>query len=393
MNRLNNLGFWILMISCLTIAACQPKVEEDIYPTDLEGQRMMLAEKKTALKDLENLIEKLEMDIETNDPTVKNFKKVTTTSLEKKDIERFVEIQGSIVADDFVMASSEVGGRLTSMTIDEGDYIRTGQKIGSVDMESLKKQIEEINTSLELANELYDRQERLWKQNIGSEIQYLQAKNNKERLEKSLETIQFNLTKGDIFAPSSGVVEKVMLRAGEMAAPGSPILQILNVRKVKVSIDVPEKYLTKIKKGSKFKVELPTLEYEKTVRVTDIGRTIDPSNRTFKVEANISSNSGKIKPNLMAIAHISDFEIKDAIALDSELIQQDIDGSSFVYAIAANENGESIATKKYIELGESIDNQLIIESGLDGTEQIIVDGARIVNDGQIVTIENPENNG
>jgi len=212
-------------------------------------------------------------------------------------------------------------------------------------------------------------------------------------LEKSLETIQFNLTKGDIFAPSSGVVEKVMLRAGEMAAPGSPILQILNVRKVKVSIDVPEKYLTKIKKGSKFKVELPTLEYEKTVRVTDIGRTIDPSNRTFKVEANISSNSGKIKPNLMAIAHISDFEIKDAIALDSELIQQDIDGSSFVYAIAANENGESIATKKYIELGESIDNQLIIESGLDGTEQIIVDGARIVNDGQIVTIENPENNG
>jgi|GEM_PF-6281784 len=103
---------------------------------------MMLAEKKTALKDLENLIEKLEMDIETNDPTVKNFKKVTTTSLEKKDIERFVEIQGSIVADDFVMASSEVGGRLTSMTIDEGDYIRTGQKIGSVDMESLKKQIE-----------------------------------------------------------------------------------------------------------------------------------------------------------------------------------------------------------------------------------------------------------
>gem|GEM_PF-4326888 len=212
-------------------------------------------------------------------------------------------------------------------------------------------------------------------------------------MEKSLETIQFNLTKGDIFAPSSGVVEKVMLRAGEMAAPGSPILQILNVRKVKVSIDVPEKYLTKIKKGSKFKVELPTLEYEKTVRVTDIGRTIDPSNRTFKVEANISSNSGKIKPNLMAIAHISDFEIKDAIALDSELIQQDIDGSSFVYAIAANENGESIATKKYIELGESIDNQLIIESGLDGTEQIIVDGARIVNDGQIVTIENPENNG
>lgn len=387
MKSINRISNWLIAISIITIVACQQKVEEVIYPTDLEGQRMLLAEKKIALKEIEGVIAKLEEDIEENDPSVKNLKKVTTMSIEKQDIERFVEVQGSIVADDYIMASAEVGGRLLSMNIEEGDNIRKGQKIASVDMESLRKQIAEIQTSLDLAQEVYSRQERLWKQNIGSEIQYLQAKNNKERLEKSIESIRYNLTKGDIYAPASGVVEKVMLKSGEMAGPGSPVLQILNVNKVKVSIDVPEKYLKKIRKGSQFKVELPTLEYEQTVRVTDIGRMIDPGNRTFKVEADISSNGGKIKPNLMAIAYISDFELKNALALDSELIQQDITGTSFVFVAEKNEDGVYIAKRKYLEIGESIDNKLIVKSGLIGDEILIVDGARILNEGQEIIIE------
>jgi len=388
MESINRISKGLLAIIIIIIIGCQPKVEESVYPTDLEGQRRLLAEKKKALKEIEGTIAKLENDIEINDPSVKNLKKVTTISIEKKDIERLVEIQGSIVADDYIMASTEVGGRLLSMNIEEGDNIRKGQKIATVDMESLRKQIAEIQTSLDLANEVYSRQERLWKQNIGSEIQYLQAKNNKERLEKSIESIRYNLTKGEVFAPASGVVEKVMLKSGEMAGPGSPVLQILNVNKVKVSIDVPEKYLTKIRKGSRFKVELPTLEYEKIVKVTDIGRMIDPGNRTFKVEADISSNGGKIKPNLMAIAYISDFEIKDALALESELIQQDISGASFVFIAEKNEDGSYITAKRYIEIGESVDNQLIVTSGLVGDELLIVDGARIVNEGQEIIIQN-----
>lgn len=391
MERINRMSKWLLAIGIMVIVACQPKVEEAVYPMDLEGQRILLAEKKMALKEIEGAIAKLEKDIEVNDPSVKKLKKVTTMSIEKQDIERFVEVQGSIVADDYIMASTEVGGRLLSMNIEEGDNIRRGQKIATVDMESLRKQIAEIQISLDLAQEVYSRQERLWKQNIGSEIQYLQAKNNKERLEKSIESIRYNLTKGDVFAPASGVVEKVLLKSGEMAGPGSPVLQILNVHKVKVSIDVPEKYLKKIRKGSRFKVELPTLEYEKTVKVTDIGRMIDPGNRTFKVEANISSNGGKIKPNLMAIAYISDYKVKDAFALDTELIQQDIAGASFVFVAEKNVDGAYIATKKYIEIGESIDNQLIVTSGLVGDEELIVDGARIVNEGQEIIIENSSN--
>ena len=391
MESMNRISKWLLAVAIIVIVACQAKVEEAVYPTDIEGQRKLLAEKKMALKEIEGTIAKLENDIEVIDPSVKNLKKVTTKSIEKQDIERFVEVQGSVVADDYIMASTEVGGRILSMNIEEGDYIRRGQKIASVDMESLRKQIAEIQTTLDLAQEVYARQERLWKQNIGSEIQYLQAKNNKERLEKSLETIRYNLTKGNVFAPASGVVEKVMLKSGEMAGPGSPILQILNVKKVKISIDVPEKYLKKIKKGSRFRVEIPTLEYEKSVRVTDIGRMIDPGNRTFKVEANISSNGGKIKPNLMAIAYISDYEIKDAIALDSELIQQDISGSSFVFVAEKKEDGAYKAVKRYIEIGESIDNKLIVTSGLVGDEELIVDGARIINEGQEIVIENLNN--
>ncbi|MBT8218770.1 MAG: efflux RND transporter periplasmic adaptor subunit [Bacteroidia bacterium] len=358
------------------------------YPPGLPEKKQLLAEKKQEMKSLEELILRLEEDISESEPKVQELKKITTSRILPQDIKRFVEIQGSIAADDIVMASSEIGGRITRVYVKEGDYVRRGSRIAIVDMQSMRKQVEEVEKSLELAVEVFTRQERLWKQNIGSEIQYLQSKNDKERLEKSLETLGFNLTKANIYAPISGVVDQSFLKSGEMASPGAPIVQILNTSKVKVSIDVPEKYLKAVKKGNKIHIEIPTLEYEKDVRITDIGRMIDPGNRTFNVEAAISNEGGRIKPNLMVIAYLPDYEAKDVIAISSELVQQEINGSNYVFVVDQDSSGKMIAQKRYIQIGESVENELVITEGLADGDELIIDGSRMVNDQQEVEIMN-----
>ena len=221
------------------LAACSAPQAE---PTDLAGMKKSLREKRAELKELEAAIGKLQKDIAKLDTTKKEEVRqlVTTTAVDKRNFSRFVEIQSNVQTVDAVMASSETGGRILKLNVDEGSYVKKGQLIARVDLESIDKQIEEVKKSKELAVQLYDRQKRLWDQNIGSEVQYLQAKNNVERLDKSLESLDHQLTKANVYAPISGVVNMVMIESGETAPPGGPIVEIITTSRVKVVADVPE---------------------------------------------------------------------------------------------------------------------------------------------------------
>ncbi len=378
----------LLLIVFLT-AACQP---EKLSPeAHLKAQQTLLKEKQKELKDLAKLIGKLEQEIDSLDPNSKKEKPrtlVTSAVIETKDFVRFIDIQSSVKSDDVVMASSETGGRLLNVSVKEGTYVKKGQFIAKVDMESVNKQINELNKTLELAADVYERQKRLWDQNIGSEIQYLQAKNNKERIEKSLETANFQLTKANVYAPISGVVDMVFSKTGEMAGPGAPIVQILSTAVVKVVADVPEKYLTSVKRGETVSIKFPSLNRETKAKVSLLGNSINPSNRTFKVEVNIPNRDGILKPNLLASMLVNDFTEKNAVVIPLELVQQEVSGRSFVYIKGENEEG-AFAKKVFVETGESYEGEIIITSGLNGGEEMIVEGARGLAMNELIKIVNP----
>ena len=372
----------------LLLNACAPN-QADVYPEDLKGRKELLKAKKTELKEIEKLMEKLQADIDKEEPPKEKKRAVVTTKpVEVKNFERYVDIQATVQSDDNVMASSETGGRIVSMNLKEGNYVKKGQLIATLDMEQVDKQIAELEKSLELAQEMYERQDRLWKQNIGSEMQYLQAKNSKERLEKSLETVRFQLTKANVYAPISGVVDMVMSKAGEMTGPGAPIVQIINTSKVKVVANLPETYLGTIKRGETVTIKFPALDIEKTGKVSLLGRSINPENRTFKVEVNMNNNNGVLKPNLLANMMINDFTAKDAVTLPLVLVQQEVSGKNYVFVQSENEEG-LIAKKVYVTTGESYEGDIVITEGLDGTETIIIDGARSLTDNELIKVSNP----
>lgn len=377
------------MLAIISVVSCSgPAMDDSSIPEDLEGKKQFLREKRKELLELTELIATLEGELEGANALdeEKSARLVITTPVVRKDFMHYVDVQGSVIADDMVDVAAEASGRILKLYVKEGDFVRSGQLVADLDMEAVTKQREEVVKALELANTVFERQKRLWEQNIGSEIQYLETKNSKERLEKSLETIDFQLSKAQVFAPAGGVVEREILQAGELAAPGAPIVQLLNTQKLKVVVDIPENFLTAVKKGDQVAVHFPALGAEQEVRVSQIGRMIDPSNRTFKVEAQVQNASGFLKPNLLAIMKVNDYSNTDQVVVPLKTVLQEIGGKNYVM-VAEQKGGETTARKVYVTPGETFGGEVIISAGLNGGEMLILEGARGLANGELIKPE------
>ncbi len=381
-----------LAILTLVVGSCGQTGQETAIPTDAEGQRTMLDVKRQQLIELKKEIADLEdlLGNQAGANSEEEAKVVTTAILEKVTFRRFTEIQGNVDPVKKNNISSETGGRIIRLNVKEGDSVNKGQLLASVDMEPLNKQIEEMQTSLTLAVDLYNRQKRLWDQKIGSEIQYLQAKNNKERLEKGIDGLRVQLKKANIYAPISGVIEGVTVELGDIAPPGMPIMQLINTRDLKVTAEVPERYVGTVKNGEKVKVQVPTLQTEQTETIRVVGKVVHPSNRTFHIETSLNNPKGEFKPNLLALVHIEDYKEPDAIVVSVDLVQQEVGGKQFVYITENTERGK-ISRKAYVITGESYDNQIVIKEGLKAGDEVIIKGARNMSENDLLDIKTETN--
>ena len=366
------------LISTLLVAfllvSCSQEQEGNVIPEDIAAKKALLKTKRAEAKALASFIDSLDQAIFQQDPSSRQEEKalVKTAPLERKDFYHYVEVQGTVTADDYVDVSAEVPGRILSLNVKEGQAVRKGQLIATIDPEATKKQIAELETGIELAQTVYERQKRLWDQQIGSEIQFLQAKNNVDRLNKNLELLNLQLKKTNVYAPVSGEVQRVVLQSGELASPGMPIIMMINMSNLKVVVDLPEKYLTSVKKGERIEMHFPALDKDLTLPVNLIGNVINSGNRTLPIELALNGgNATMMKPNLLALAKINDLTVDKAITVPIELVQQEIGGKDYIL-IAENNK----AKKVYVKTGESYDGNILIKEGLEGNEIIIVEGAR-----------------
>lgn len=371
----------LLMVSI--VFSCQQ--ESKTEPKTLEEFNAKLSEKKKELNKLEEEISQLTDKVAELDPTLQEKSKLVDTSvIQFSNFTRYIDIQGSVSADDPVNAVSEIAGRISRLYVQEGDIVKRGKLIARVDVESMQKQVDEINSSLELAQDIYQRQERLWQQKIGSEVQYLQAKNNVERLEKSLATINFQMSKAAIYAPISGTVDLVITKQGEVTSPGMPIIQILNTSKLKITTDLPENYLKIVKKGQKVDLAFPSLGIETTGKIALLGRKIDPANRTLELEILPTKTSKLLKPNVLSEIRIKELSENNVLMMPLEYILQEVDGTEYIYTTTTDDEGNFRAKKKYVTLGETTEGNVIIKEGISPGEAIIFKGSRNISDGELL---------
>lgn len=382
----------------LVVSSCSAPAENDgEIPTELEAKKEMLKTLRAELRTTNQKIKEVESAIAAQDPNfAPKLTLVTATSIAKMDFNNFANLQATVQADETAMAGPEIPGRILTMTVDEGDNVRRGQRIATLDVQSVTTQKAELETAISLAKTVFERQERLWDQKIGTELQYLEAKNNYERLQQNLKSLDIQLAKANVYAPISGTIQQVFMRAGENAMPGAPIVSIISTGKLKIVADAPEEFLTKVRRGQKVTVNVPTLAEAFTAPISRIGKTVDPANRTFEVEINVpAATTRKLKTNLLAEVEVLEEKIKDAIVISQDMVQQEVNGRQFVFVVADGKEADNkIAKKAFIETGSRFDNQVIVLDGLSVGDQLITNGSRGLIDGQSISVNlSSENNG
>ncbi len=268
-----------IAIAAALLASCSGEKKDG-----LAGKKEELTKLKTEQSETDKKIKALESEIAKLDTTKRaetNIKVVTVKPLEAGTLSHYVELQGSIDAKNSVMVTPKSGGVITAVYVREGDQVKAGTAMAKVDDSILRESIEEVKTQLTLANTIYMKQKNLWDQKIGTEVQFLQAENNKQGLERKLSTLNTQLSQSRVSAPISGVVDQVNVKVGETAAPGVGLFRVVNLGNLKVVAKVSDTYAASVKKGDEILITFPDLNKDYKAKVSFVGTTVDPLSRTF----------------------------------------------------------------------------------------------------------------
>lgn len=348
-----------------------------------EDPAARLASLKDQKAKLDAEIAQLEQELGTS--TEQRFRTVALTTLEADTFSHYIDLQGRVDADESVVATSKIPGALSRVLIDNGDYVRKGQLLAEIDDAVIRSSLAELEGQLAVAADLYERQKSLWDQKIGSEVQYIQAKNAKESVERSIATMKENWAMTKIHAPISGTVDMVMLKAGQAIAPGVALCNILDLTQLKVKGDVTESYVSKVSQGDEVQVYFPDSKTEITTRVSYVSKSINPVNRTFTVECDLKGK-GEYRANQIAVMRIVDYRNPKAITIPVNLIQRAEDGDFVLIAERTDTPDQVIAKKVNVTQGQNYNGMVEILSGLKAGDQVISTGFQDINSGETVTI-------
>ena len=317
----------------------------------------------------------------------KNMPLITYFTLNKAVFKHYVELQGSVETDQNILITPEMGGVLQKVSVTKGQRVKKGELLASIDDGGMSQTLAQMQVQVALAKTTFERQERLWNQNIGSEIQYLQAKTAYDGQVKAVNAMQQQVAKASIKAPFSGTIDDIITEKGNVVAPGqTPILRIVSLDNMYVKADVPETYITSIVEGKQVEVFFPVLGEAFLATINQTGNFINPNNRTFKAEINVANQKKNIKPNLTARLKINDYTNNAAFVIPQSIISENAMGEQYIYILKQKNQDKAVASRVIIQTGKKQGDTIEVLSGLKEGDQIIEEGARSVKDGQSVKV-------
>jgi|SRR5690554_1173103 len=391
--KIKNLSLLTAIIVVLFITACggekvqEKKIEKVLERNDINEMKELKGELSVKQHSLADQLNQLTKAIDAMDSN-KSIPLVSIYDLVPRKFKHYIEVQANFNADKNIELFAEYNGVLTEILVKEGESVKKGQLLARIDDGGLSKQLVQAEVQEELTKITFERQKKLWDQNIGSEMQYLQAKANYKGQNKMVEQLRAQLGKTNIIAPFSGVVDEILIEAGNMVSAGgmSGIMRLINLDEVYAKAEVPENYIKTIKKGTAVNVIVPVLRDTIPTTISQVGNYIKPDNRTFRVEAAVVNKDWEIKPNMNAKLSIVNYSTDTAIVIPQNVISEDAEGNKYVYLIE-DKNGDRAKVKRvFIEIGKAEGSFIEVLKGLKAGSQILDEGARTVVDGQTVEI-------
>lgn len=348
----------------LFIVACNSKSND---------KKAQLDELRKQEADIHAKITAIETELSAADSTGK-VTAVTVLGLKAELFKNYIDVQGRVDADENVSLSSEMPGTVTKINVNVGDEVSVGQVLAETDARAINQQISDLQTNAALVNQVYEKQKNLWDQKIGTELQFLQAKTNKESMEKKMAALQEQLRMTKIVSPINGTVDAVDVKVGQAIAPGVPAIRVINFNNLKVKSDVAESYASRIKKGNEVIVHFPDMDDSLVTKVNFVSRAINNASRTFTVEV-LLDNKKEYHPNMVAHLNINDYiSATPVITVPVRTIQKDESNASFVFVVENN-----VAKKRLVEVGKEYNGKAEILSGLKENDQLVTLGYDLIN--------------
>jgi RND family efflux transporter MFP subunit len=365
----------------LLLAACSSGDSLEAKKTQLISLNTQAEEIKTQIEALEKEIAKLDTSVIARKP-----KLVAVETISKGDFSHFLDIQGAVESENNVAVQPGMPGVVTQVYVKEGDNVSVGQLLAEVDNRAIKESLAQIEINIDFAKTTFEKQERLWKQKIGSEIQYLQAKTQYESLQKSLSSLRAQIDMSRIKSPIAGSIDQVNIKVGEYAAPGiGGAFNVVNFNKMKVVAKVADSYINKIQLGNPVKIRLNDINETIDGKISFVSKVVNTMTRTFIIEIAIGKTENNVRPNMLANISINDENLNDVISINSNLVQKDSNDNPYVL-VAKGGKGNLIAQKLMIKTGAAYGDKIVIVEGLNANDQLITSGYQEVVDGQPVTL-------
>lgn len=377
--------FLLLLLSI----ACQPdpsKNEDNVLANgNLEELQALKKNYAQALTDTKGILNRIEARIADLD-TQKKLPLITSTVMEKESFDHYVKIQADMKTRKNVVLFPEIPGSLLKFYVQEGQSVKKGTLLAVINDGGLQEQLAQLELQLELAKTTYERSQRLWEQNIGTEIQYLETKTRYQSQQKMVAQMQEQVAKSKIYAPFDGTIDELLANEGANLSPGAtPLLRLINLQAMYAEAQLPETYIKNIRVGTPTRIELPMLDKLVDTQIQTIGNFINPGNRTFRVEAPLANPDGLIKPNLMGKMNINDYSNPEALMVPQRVIRESTSGEPYVFVLQPTDEENVFTTQKqFVVLGKSSDEKTEILAGLQAGDRIVIEGVSSLEDGQKV---------
>ena len=385
---------YLLILITVFLNSCSNKkqlsLEEVLVTNDVELLKSRKSEIDAKLEELSLDLDQLnnKLSILNKD---RNTPLITTITTSEQKFNHFIELQGNVKTKQNVLVYPEMPGILNKVYVKEGQKVIKDEILATIDDGGLSQQLLLLKSNEQLAKTTFERQKRLWDQQIGSEIQYLQAKTSYNSQKNATRQLKKQLGKFTIRAPFSGIIDNVFKEKGTVVAPGpgAEIFRIINLSNMYIETDVPENYISSIKKNKMVEVNFPILGRSYDTSIRQVGNFINPSNRTFRIEVGIPNLDGEIKPNLTAKLRLNDYSNSNAILIPQSIISENAKGQQFIYVVKDNkEKNQVYAERLVIETGKTKGDFIEVTKNLDANVEVILEGARSVNNGQVVKVIN-----
>ncbi len=367
--------FAIVFVAGSVLAACDATSSDD--------KAKQLESLKTQQADIAKQIEALEKEIPADSATIltAKAKEVLIADVTVRPFNHYIQTQGSVEAEDNILVSAQSMGVVTRVTVKEGQRVSKGQTLAQIDNALILRGIESMKSQVELATTVYERQKNLWDQKIGTEVQFLQAKTNKESMEKQLASLEEQNDMTRIKSPINGTVDQLQVKPGENIAPGMPAARVVNTSDLKLTLNISEAHVTSVKVGNKAIVSIPELKKDIEARVTFVGKTIDQMSRTFAVEVKLPSYAD-LRPNMTGVVKVVYFTEPTAVVVPVNVVQT-VNNEKIVY-VAETDGKNTVARRRVVTIAGVFDNLAQINSGIKAGEKIITFGYQGLSDGQVI---------